>query len=190
MDIQETTVPQHPDVEVVNGYPGLQFALVQHDLEHVDAIADTAQSADYLLVEAVGGTKDQRTEIQNALNLLTHAEVEPDFAAPHESSFLVALARELYGSGKLVLLIDTAEDDGDGAAKLIDLEDRVDDFVSDNNSLGMLAQATDALREHKMADQIADYYRRIKSKDPDASVMTIIGKAHDSLPELVSEQLR
>ncbi len=188
--IPAETSPALSSVELIACQPDLQVALVVHTPEFIGDIAKATEPADYLLVEAVGGSAEERSEIQNALNLLTHAEVEPDIVETYTDSFLVLLAKELYGTNKMILLIDTAADDTDGAAKLLELEQNRHEYEHDDYSLFALSSIGDILREEKMADQIVRYYRKIHQKDKHAQTMAIVGMAHEAIPELVRDKLQ
>lgn len=179
-------------VEVVKFSDTLEVLLIEHSLENVGETTEALASATHVLVEAVGATKEERSEIQNTLNLLTNGEVPlSEFDNLFDDNFLYALSKKLYGTGKLILLIDTADDDKDSAAKFIKLEQEVveGNVEASATDIGKLTTIVDALREEKMIDQIDHLHKKIINKTPTAVVAAIVGRSHASLVPRLFKQL-
>lgn len=163
------------------------------ELADIQPTLNRLHDAECVLVEAVGGTPEQRVEMTELYNAVSEGLVKAsvlDELAVGRDNYIFHLIAGLAGSGKLILLIDTAADPADPIWLALQRTDELkrqltDDTLDGVQTLKMLAELRELQtltlwnRDARMAEQILDVDTRLETlyKEPQ-NIKVIVGNDH------------
>lgn len=185
----------------------LYTVFCEHTVENVPLIVDALDAVDFVALESVGNTNDQRERFTQLANDVTHSVVASreykkrskaleEYIANPDSTFSVALIQALAGSKKSICLVDVGHDDPeyfyisveDGADMALakSLRGRNIDLIKEKFEDKLFADArSSGVREKKVVDQI----KNIVSRNPTKIIGLVAGAVHTPISHTLSRSL-